>query len=109
MGEFLPVLSKAEARESDQGLKVAAAAAATVAATMGVKKPSQFVEEFVAAASADGLTPVIIIDEASIAFPDGNGGNGVRRLQRKLPSPSSWLSASSRGRCPRHVGVKAWL
>ncbi|CAE7839927.1 unnamed protein product, partial [Symbiodinium sp. KB8] len=76
MGEFLPVLSKAEARESDQGLKVVAAAAATVAATMGAKKPSQFVEEFVAAASADGLTPVIIIDEASIAFPDGNGGNG---------------------------------
>ncbi|CAE7322828.1 unnamed protein product [Symbiodinium sp. CCMP2456] len=76
MGEFLPVLSKAEARESDQGLKVVAAAAATVAATMGAKKPSRFVEEFVAAASADGLTPVIIIDEASIAFPDGKGGNG---------------------------------
>ena len=77
--QFFPVLSKAEARESDQGLKVAAAAAATVAATMGVKKPSQFVEEFVAAASADGLTPVIMIDEASIAFPDGNGGNGNGR------------------------------
>ena len=74
--QFFPSLSKAEMRESDQGLKVAAVAAAAVAATAGVKKPTRFVEEFVAAASADGLTPVIIIDEASIAFPDGKGGNG---------------------------------
>ena len=71
--QFFPSLSKAEMRESDQGLKVAAVAAAAVAATAGVKKPTRFVEEFVAAASADRLTPVIIIDEASIAFPGGNG------------------------------------
>ncbi|CAE7298276.1 unnamed protein product, partial [Symbiodinium sp. CCMP2456] len=75
--QFFPSLSKAEMRESDQGLKVAAVAAAAVAATAGVKKPTRFVEEFVAAASADRLTPVIIIDEASIAFPGGNG-NGKK-------------------------------
>ena len=87
-----------------------AAAAATVAATMGAKKPSQFVEEFVAAASADSLTPVIIIDEASIAFPDGNGGNGNgKKVATEAALALFVLSTSSRGRCPWHVGVKAWL
>ena len=102
IGEFLPVLSKAEARESNQGI---AAAAATVAATIGAKKPSQFVEEFVAAASADGLTPVIMIDEASIAFPDGNGGNGNGRKAAAEAALALFVAISKQ---QEKVSVACW-
>ena len=44
-------------------------------------KPEDFIKAFVVATTAAEKLPVMIVDEANIAFPDGNGGNGNGRRE----------------------------
>ena len=41
-----------------------------------INKPEDFIKAFVVATTAAEKLPVMIVDEANIAFPNGNGGNG---------------------------------
>ena len=47
-----------------------------VAELLNMPKPQEFVEAWVSATVAADKIPTIIIDEANMAFPNGNGVNG---------------------------------
>ena len=46
-----------------------------------INKPEDFIKAFVVATTAAEKLPVMIVDEANIAFPKGNGGNGNGRRE----------------------------
>ncbi|CAL1135730.1 unnamed protein product, partial [Cladocopium goreaui] len=48
---------------------------------LNITKPEEFIKAFVAATMAAEKVPVMIVDEANIAFPSGNGGNGNGRRE----------------------------
>ena len=48
---------------------------------LNINKPEDFIKAFVAATVAAEKVPVMIVDEANIAFPNGNGGNGNGRRE----------------------------
>ena len=48
---------------------------------LNITKPEEFIKAFVAATMAAEKVPVMIVDEANIAFPNGNGGNGNGRRE----------------------------
>ena len=48
---------------------------------LNINTPEEFINAFVAATMAAKKVPVMIVDEANIAFPIGNGGNGNGRRE----------------------------
>ena len=54
---------------------------ALLSSLLNINKPEDFIKAFVAATTAAEKVPVMIVDEANIAFPSGNGGNGNGRRE----------------------------
>ena len=49
-----------------------------------IKSPEDYVKAFVAAAVASGRVPVIVIDEANLAFPTGENAFSKREASKAL-------------------------
>eukprot|EP00435_Cladocopium_sp_Y103_P003569 s605_g1.t1 len=71
-------LGKADFKRGDD---VEGAVGTLLSSFLNINKPAEFIKAFVAATMAAGKVPVMIVDEANIAFPNGNGGNGNGRRE----------------------------
>ena len=78
----LGALGKANLKKSDDEEIGEGAVETLLSLFLNITKPEEFIKAFVAATMAAEKVPVMIVDEANIAFPNGNGngenGNGRR-------------------------------
>ena len=77
LSAVLGAFGKADLRRGDDEVGVPA----LLASFLDIKKPDDFINAFVVATTAAEKVPVIVVDEANIAFPNGNGGNGNGRRE----------------------------
>ena len=78
---FLGALGKANLKKSDDEEIGEGAVETLLSLFLNITKPEEFIKAFVAATMAAEKVPVMIVDEANIAFPNGNGGNGNGRRE----------------------------
>ena len=74
-------LGKANLKKSDDEEIGEGAVETLLSLFLNITKPEEFIKAFVAATMAAEKVPVMIVDEANIAFPNGNGGNGNGRRE----------------------------
>ena len=77
----LGALGKANLKKSDDEEIGEGAVETLLSLFLNITKPEEFIKAFVAATMAAEKVPVMIVDEANIAFPNGNGGNGNGRRE----------------------------
>ncbi|CAL1166703.1 unnamed protein product [Cladocopium goreaui] len=77
----LGALGKANLKKSDDEEIGEGAVEILLSLFLNITKPEEFIKAFVAATMAAEKVPVMIVDEANIAFPNGNGGNGNGRRE----------------------------
>ena len=65
---------------------------------LNITKPEEFIKAFVAATMAAEKVPVMIVDEANIAFPNGNGGNGNGRRESAYRALATFVALTKEQR-----------
>eukprot|EP00438_Fugacium_kawagutii_P016281 Skav201195 [mRNA] locus=scaffold633:343960:345298:- [translate_table: standard] len=65
---------------------------------LNINKPEDFINTFVAATTAAEKLPVMIVDEANIAFPNDNGGNGNGRREAACRALATFVALTKEQR-----------
>ena len=87
-------LGKANLKQGDDE----GAVEALLSSLLNINKPEDFIKAFVAATTAAEKVPVMIVDEANIAFPNGNGGNGNGRRESAYRALATFVALTKEQR-----------
>ena len=91
-------LGKANLKKSDDEEIGEGAVETLLSLFLNITKPEEFIKAFVAATMAAEKVPVMIVDEANIAFPNGNGGNGNGRREAAYRALATFVALTKEQR-----------